>query len=274
VSHVSFRGGTIGPHAVRDVADIGTCCQIWSLTAGHVIQPTERLPSSAIGGDVSQGASFWGTIVWVFQQTRCDSAGDPTCNTSGPLNDTRFNPDAAAVIRYAPNLDPYPKTPPCQGSSSPTRKMQYGPSSWVHGPSGVIRIPTFSNCGSVNCLKMWGKHSDAPLGLLKIAEGQFVVRDMENTMAYYRVGPGDQASYERGTQGGDSGALVAWNGSGNRQVVGLHFAAESIRTWIGLYQRADYIKTAFYNAGRSFDHYWGTDATASRPSSTQYDNPC
>src|SRR5437879_302768 len=26
VSHVSFRGGTIGPHAVRDVADIGTCC--------------------------------------------------------------------------------------------------------------------------------------------------------------------------------------------------------------------------------------------------------
>ena len=121
---------------------------------------------------------------------------------------------------------------------------------------------------------MWGKHSDAPLGLLKIAEGQFVVRDIENTMAYYRVGPVDQASYERGTQGGDSGALVAWNGSGNRQVVGLHFAAESIRTWIGLYQRADYIKTAFYNAGRSFDHYWGTDATASRPSSTQYDNPC
>jgi hypothetical protein len=82
--------GTLGPHIVRDIPDIGTCCMIWLLTAAHVIHPPSRSPSAAIGGEVAQKTSPGGTVAWIFQLTRCDSASDPGCSTTGPVSDRKL----------------------------------------------------------------------------------------------------------------------------------------------------------------------------------------
>jgi hypothetical protein len=86
--------------------------------------------------------------------------------------------------------------------------------------------------------------------------------------------PMDEVSLERAAMDGDSGSLVAWNGSNNRQVAGLMTDQLVGNAKYIFYIRADYIKSAFYSAGRSFDHYWGTASSSYWPSTSQYDFPC
>ncbi|MGH7963087.1 MAG: hypothetical protein ACRERD_14865, partial [Candidatus Binatia bacterium] len=202
--------GSVGPHVVRDVADIGTCCTIWSLTAGHVIQFNDIAAGLAVGRVVTQGGQNWGTVTHKFQLQRCD----PNCSSSSPVNDTRVNPDVAAIVQPEPT--PFGMLRPCSGSSRPVRRMQFGGNDFVHGPSGVIRIPTFSSCGS-DCLKLWGVMSHAPKGRLQETEATITITARDN-IRKFREGPLDRVRLERGAIGGDSGGLVAWNGSGSRQV--------------------------------------------------------
>lgn len=258
--------GTVGPHVVRDVADIGACCTIWSLTAGHVIKYEDIPAGIGIGIGVTQGGQNWGNVAHIFQLQRCD----PNCSSSSPVNDTRVNPDVAAIVQPEPT--PFGMLRPCSGSSRSVRRMQFGGNDFVHGPSGVIRIPTFSSCGS-GCLKLWGVMSHAPKGNLYTTEGTFTAIGTDS-IRRFREGPLDQVRLERPAIRGDSGGLVAWNGSDNRQVAGLFIAASTGDERIATYIRADYIKTAFRDAGRSFDHYFGNDATASRPSTFEFDHPC
>ena len=66
-------------------------------------------------------------------------------------------------------------------------------------------------------------------------------------------------------QEGDSGALVAYSGTGRRHVAGVLIAGET-GTRKGIYIRADSIQTAFRNARKSFHHYWGTKSNYREPS--------
>jgi hypothetical protein len=149
--------GTLGPHVVRDVPDIGVCCQLYSLTAGHVIQDMSLpLPT---GRFIWQGSSRYGFFGWMFRLSPCVSQFYPTCIFSGwPLNDVSWTPDAAAIGHDT--FDQFPMYPPCNGAQKPVRRIQHGGAtfSYIDGPSGIIRIPTMSTC-SGNCLKTWGTHT-------------------------------------------------------------------------------------------------------------------
>ena len=63
--------------------------------------------------------------------------------------------------------------------------------------------------------------------------------------------------------GGDSGALVAYAGTGSRHVPG--FGA-----W---YVPSNDIKTAFENADKEFSHFWGTQSDYRAPSTQTCDPP-
>lgn len=117
---------------------------------------------------------------------------------------------------------------------------------------------------------MWGAVSDAPKGTVQELGASVLVNGDDGGV--YCFTPMVLASIQR-VAGGDSGALVAWNGESTRHVTGLMVAGNSSDSTIS-YIRADDLMTAFRNAGVEFDHYWGTNSTTLRPSTTQYDNPC
>ena len=258
--------GSVGPHVSRDLSDgIGYCCQLYSLTAGHVIHYTYQSPSLAWNSTIVQGLQFYGTVAWVFQETPCPPGGYNACYNA-VNNDTRIRPDAAAIGHSG--ADYYPMASPCSGVNKPVRRMQSNTNSWVHGPTGIIRIPLFSNCSGSSCLKNWGAFSHQPTGGLIGTEVTEFLFDASGT--WYKEGPLDNASYN--STGGDSGGLIAWNGQ--RDLAGLHEARSLDFPYYRAYIRLDYIQTAFYNAGASFDHYWGTASGKLRPSATAQDNPC
>lgn len=264
--------GTLGPHVIREAwNDIGACCQILSLTATHVVKHAQSVPLTpdSPGAVIYQGVSSWGTVALSFRLNPCGTPGNSSgCYVANPVtNDMRLNPDVAAIAHLNTlHRDPYPQTPPCSGSQEPTRKMQYGATSYVHGPSGLIRIATPGIS-----IKMWGTVSDAPKGTVDTLGASIVVLGDDNY--YYCYTPMDSGSIQL-LQPGDSGALVAWNGEATRHVTGLAVSGRLFWPYRVDYIRADDIQVALQNAGMSFDHYWGTNSTVLRPSSTQYDNPC
>lgn len=268
-----YNSGTLGPHIVRDEPDLGpgNCCQILSLTAGHIGKPLSAPPltPNSPAAIVYQGVTTWGTFAKMFQNIPCGTASNPgLCNSANPpTNDTRVLPEVAAIAHINTlHKDPFPRTPACKDSPEPVRRMQYGISSWVHGPTGVINVP-----GVGTELKMWGAVSDAPKGKLRYADVS-IFHDDYNGERFCFTPVDIIASITRAE--GDSGALVATDGG--RKVVGVAFSKGSTLPYGSdvRYIRADFIQNAFRNAGMSFHHYWGTDGTASRPSTTQYDNPC
>jgi hypothetical protein len=263
------KEGTVGPHVSRDVSDVGSCCYLYSLTASHVIQDPLFSPSGLSSIRITQPAGSPNTYGWVgyaFHQDPCYGTID-NChnNPSSSKNDTRLNPDAAAIGH--PFNDLYPMYSPCNGSQKPVRRMQYGVSSYVNGPTGVIRIPIFSNCS--NCLKNWGVYSHGSQGGLAATDTTVTLQLVlgEN----YKQGPVDLGTYS--SQSGDSGGLIAWNQT--RDVIGLHIGRFGGFTLYGVYTRLDFIKAAFYTAGVSFDHYWGTggDGSAGAVYRPSYPNP-
>lgn len=262
--------GTVGPHVSRDLADgIGYCCQLYSLTAGHVIQRTWLPPSNVWQQRVIlQGVFQYGRVSFMFQQNNCGSYSN--CSSYGtPANDVRIRPDVAAIGHEA-GFDYYPMLSPCNGTDKPVRRMQYGVNSWVHGPTGIVRIPNFSTCPG-KCLKIWGAKSHGIRSSLYATEQSHILATSQSGI-YVIDYPVDDHLPQTATQDGDSGALIAWNSS--RDIAGLHIASNQSYPYQGVYQRLDYIRTAFDRAGVSFDHYWGTAATKSRPSASPYDNPC
>ncbi|NOT57047.1 MAG: hypothetical protein HOP18_20800 [Deltaproteobacteria bacterium] len=275
ISSASYFNGTLGPRISRDFSDgIGYCCQLYTLTAGHVIQQPS-FPNSNVNNQrvVQQPAGRpYGYVAYMFRMTPCT---DGTCRIKSPKNDLRIRPDVAAIGHDG--ADFYPMTSPCTGAAKPVRRMQYGVTSRASGPSGIIRIPTFSTC--TGCLSVWGIHSHRTLASLKATEVSHVI-GYRNAAAdggqyvYYYIGPFDAFTPQTATVAGDSGALIAWDVT--KDLAGLVIGASSspFYFYYGAYQRLDYIKTAFYNVGASFDHYWGTAASASRPSTSPVDNPC
>ena len=214
----NLANGTLGPHIVRDVANIGTCCQILSLTATHVVKNLDASPlvPGSPAAVVHQGNLSWGTVVKSFYLRPCGTiANTIPCYGPNPItNDMLVNPDVAVIAHVnTSHRDPYPKSAPCSGSREPTRKMQYKRSSYVHGPSGLIRI---AHPGT--SIKMWGAFSDAPKGTVQYIDSLAIIEDHKGFL--YCLKPIDIASIEK-IQSGDSGALVAWNGSSTRHVAGL-----------------------------------------------------
>lgn len=262
----SGGNGTMGPHVSRDLSDgIGYCCQLYSFTSGHVVQATQ-LPPGNVNGQriILQGTFLYGYVAAIFQQNSCGSYYN--CWYYGtPANDIRIQPDVAAIGHDG--FDYYPMVSPCNGTDKPVRRMHYGVNDWKHGPTGIVRIPTFSSC-SGKCLRVWGVHLHRTPARLSATE---------TTQMTYAPGSGvyqidyplDVIVPTTASQGGDSGALIAWDET--RDIAGLLVGGDG---YYSLYERLDYIKTAFSNAGISFDHYWGTAATAYRPSFTGQDNPC
>lgn len=264
-----LANGTVGPHIVRDEADLGPgqCCQILSLTATHVVKPYAAPPLTPNSPQavIFQGTTSWGTVALSFQLVPCKVPGayDRCSEPNPPTNDMRVRPDVA-VIAHINTLhkDIFPKSPPCNGSPEPVRRMQFGGNDFVHGPTGLIRIALPGTS-----VKVWGAFSHAPKGdVAKVSASLFVTDPSTGQVFCYT--PLDIAGIR--AQGGDSGALVAWNGE--RHVTGLTVAGSLLQT---AYIGADHIKTALRNAGMSFDHYWGTHlGVATIPSNTEFDKPC
>jgi hypothetical protein len=244
---------SVGPHVSRDVNDVGSCCGLYSLTVSHFF----AFPAVVITGSTifqPQGSSStYGWFGFRFTQTPCYGTG-LFCRSNGVINDTRWNPDAAAIGH--PFNDGFPMPSPCPNSEKPVRRMVYGSGAnqYVNGPTGIIRIPFLGSCSS--CLKNWGVVSHGTQGGLSQAEITINLEYIVDQL-YIRQGPMDRTSANG--QLGDSGGLVAWNQTGD--VVGL--VTGILGTSSTDYTRAEYVKTAFFRAGVSFDHYWGTSANVS-----------
>jgi len=265
--------GTVGPHISRDISDgIGRCCQLFTFTAGHVIQDMSLpMPSGRI--IFSGGSALYGYFAFMFQQTPCTGQDYYTCRYfAGPVNDTRWNPDVAAIGHNT--ADNYPMAPPCSGAEKPVRRMQWGVNSYVDGPTGIVRIPTMSSC-SGNCLKTWGIYAHGGAGSLRSTEIFDAVGQLMPNGSYkwFYDGPMDTYNSTIAIIQGDSGSLVAWDGS--RDIIGMTNAANydivTGRFGYALYERLDYIQMAFSRAGVSFDHYWGTGSGKLNPSYTTSD---
>ena len=268
-------GGSVGPHVSRDVNDIGACCYLYSLTAAHVLDPHPDYPpiSATIyqpPRETGTSGSTYGFFGFRFRLSACYNT-ETFCDANGPVNTTWLKPDAAAIGHYSQSptgIDPIPMASPCNGAQKPVRRMQYGVGSFVSGPVGIVRVATTSNCS--NCLKNWGVMSHGTQGGLTV--NVETTTNLEYGPNYYiKHAPVNFANVSG--QGGDSGGLIAWNQT--KDVVGMLIAVPlSGPPTPTVYMRLDYVKTAFFNAGVSFDHYWGTDLIAigtRRPSNSQTD---
>ena len=252
--------GSVGPHVSRDISDVGACCFLYSLTNTHVLGPFDV--NITINSIYQPGGSTttYGWFGFRFLPSVCYN-GRSFCVFNGPVNDTRLKPDAGAIGH--PFNDLIPMNSPCNGSQKPVRRMQYGVGSFVDGPIGIVRIAT--SCS--NCLKNWGVMSHGTQGGLagNMTEVTDIINDGPNR--YLKFAPVNLANVF--ARGGDSGGLIAWNQT--KDVVGLVYAGVPTGgTPVG-YMRLDYVKTAFFNAGVSFDHYWGTNIVTNRPSNSQTD---
>ena len=274
--------GTVGPHVSRDFSDIGRCCQLFTLTAGHVIQDLS-LPIPSGRFIYSGGSASYGYFGFMFRLTPCTGQDRNTClYFAGPVNDTRWVPDVAAIGHDT--ADNYPMAPPCSGAQKPVRRMQYGTTSYADGPTGMVRIPTMSTC-SGNCLRTWGINAHHGTGKLRSTEvfdasaQEFPDGSGGTTTKWFYEGPFDTYNSTIAIVPGDSGALVAWDGS--RDMIGMMVAINYNvygQFRYALYERLDYIQMAFSRAGVSFDHYWGTGSGKLNPSYTTSDplnpSPC
>jgi hypothetical protein len=254
--------GSVGPHVVRDISDVGSCCYLYTLTNSHVLGPADtNVPIGAIYQPAVGSTATYGWFGYRFIMTSCVGSYF-YCAINGTINDTRLKPDAGAIGH--PFNDLIPMNSPCNGAEKPVRRMQYGTGSYVNGPIGIIRVPTAS---CTNCFKNWGVFSHGGAGSLNYSLTELNQLVAISSTRWVIVGPSNIANVT--SQDGDSGGLLAWNST--KDVVGLVFAGTQGGGPQTGYIRLDYIKTAFYNAGVSFDHYWGTDTVTSRPSNSQTD---
>lgn len=261
--------GTVGPHIVRDETTPGiACCQIWSLTAAHVVQYSdEPVPIGRLVYQPDTSRPFWGKVAHSWSAISCGS----NCGPTGYVNWTDQNPDVAAIAHIDLNHSESPTSFVATGNE-PIRRMIYGNrwpnADYVNGPSGLIRTP-----GIGTSVKMWGATSHAVGGSVDMIDASVLVYDADYPIInkLYKYCCVDRLN--KPIQDGDSGALIAYEGTGNRHVAGVAFAGDAVLpiTW---FTKAFDIQTAFINAGKGFHYYWGTSTNNRRPASTQCDGGC
>lgn len=275
--------GTLGPHIVRDEIQPGiACCQIWSLTAGHLVQRLALFPPAPGTVPVyqptnSSPGNLWGYVAHSWTNVTCNTPTDPNCNRpDAPVNFTDQTPDVGAIAHIGINhFDVYPHnalTDPedKQGtmvSASPIRRMKHGrpDGAYVSGPSGLIRTP-----GIGTNVKRWGAYSDASSSAnVSGIDLMLVSTDTETPnqpkFLYCCV---DKVNLP--VQKGDSGALIAYDGTGERHVAGVVFAG----TTQAYFTKAFDIQSAFINADKPFHYFWGTKENHRRPANSQCDGGC
>jgi hypothetical protein len=273
--------GTLGPHIVRDGTQPGgiACCQIWSLTASHVVQDFDEPPPvpgtrrvhqpTYIPGSPTVG--FWGYVAHSWSALACT----PICHlSSAPINWTDRTPDVAAIAHISLAHAENPNTFVATGNE-PIRKMRFGrnANNQINGPSGLIRTP-----GIGTKVKVWGTRTDAAnaVSVTDIDMAIVVVDPDDAVLKSYKFCCVDRANLLIAR--GDSGALVAYDGTGNRHVAGIAFAGDVDRNGNPIpgawFTKSFDIQTAFINAGKGFHYYWGTAANHRLPASTQCDGGC
>lgn len=289
---VGVGRGTVGPHIVRNEAQPGIlfCCQIWSLTAAHVVK-THISPPPTPGTravyqpSASSPGNLWGYVAHSWSQVRCDTPTDPNCTRPDrPINFTDQNPDVAAIAHIDVNhfdthphkalTDPEDTNGGASPSRSPIRRMRHGrsPGDYVSGPSGLIRTPSIGAQ-----LKMWGSTNSAS-NTGRVSSIDRVVRiidrdDPSRKFLYCCIDIVDLIAED-----GDSGALVAYDGTGSRHVASVAFAGlvdGANNPIVGtLFTKAFDIQGAFINAGQGFAYYWGTKENNRSPANSECDGGC
>ena len=187
---------------------------------------------------------------------RRSDGGDGRLWRSAPINQTYREPDIAA-IDHAPFGDYHPRPFNTPEDTDPIRNMQYRHNRHVRGPSGRILTPAYRDRH-----KIWGSYTPpGSTGRVEVVGMVGIIRSTDNRV--YKMCCVNVVDIV--VQEGDSGALVAYSGTGRRHVAGVLIAGET-GTRKGIYIRADSIQTAFRNARKSFHHYWGTKSNYREPS--------
>ena len=273
--------GTLGPHVVRDTdtSDNGTCCEMLSLTAAHVLNLYNYAPSSVAGlptyspGKFAEPQYEMGEIGHVFQLQSCGGLLEdigtgrlyppPSCNVySGNLvNNTLWRPDAG-LLSYGTKSVPFNEPE----GDEPTRRMQYRSTKDVRGPSGITMT---AEVGDDH--KVWG----SVIGAHDTGEVTAVDRCRSFARFYYPGAPVfrycgvNVMDYD--TLSGDSGAMVAYKGEGHHRIAGMVVGGGTVGGTTE-YVPASHIKEAFRRAGHAFSHYWGTDDDKWRPATDDGDD--
>ena len=272
--------GTLGPVIVRDRPYVGSCCQLLSLTNAHVVKDDpEDGPLTANTVEVHQATRnrFDGSLTRIGYVTHsfdgfvpCNTQPNTDCNRLGaPINSMHINPDIAAINH---GFFPSPFNNP--SGLEPTRKLHKSISDYINGPSGKIKAASRNHRHRV-----WGSRVPATskprvhaVGVTQIMTNH---ESEEVPPPQYKVCCVNVLEYE--TAQGDSGALVAYAGTGNRHVAGVVMGGgvELIRgslRHVTYYIKASDIMTAFRNTGYRFSHFWGTKSDYRRPSTSTCDN--
>ena len=273
--------GTLGPHVVRDTdtASGGTCCEMLSMTAAHVLNPSNYAPSSVEGlPTYSPGKYAWasyemGSIDYVFQLQSCGVVQEivgtgilvapSSCSGSSGshINDTLWRPDIG-LISYGVKSVPFDEPE----GDEPVRRMQYRSTKDVRGPSGYTRT---AQVGDDH--KVWG----SVIGAHDTGEVD-EVDTCRNFTRHFWVGAPvfrycgiNLMDYD--TTYGDSGALVAYKGEGEHRIAGIVVGGDLVYGTTS-YVPAANAKEALRRAGHTFSHYWGTYEEKWRPATDDGDD--
>ena len=262
VSGSWIGGGTLGPHIVRYIQG---CCQIWSLTAAHIVKHILDDPSPP-AGDVRIyqpdriGGTLAGYVAHMFELERCGTIHDNDCFYANAVtNYMTVTPDVAAIdlLPYNVQQSPWYNTPT---GTDPVRRLTTDHDSYKNGPSGVIRTATPGQW-----VKMWGAYSGPIEGSVFAVDRPVVLTGGQLQFKYCCLTGMNGSPIQ-----GDSGAIVTYKGTSNRHVVGMHVGGGA---GIGWFIPADDIKTAMEAEGKGFHHYWGTRSGYREPANTTCDPP-
>ena len=265
------RGGSLGPHVVRTVSQAGKCCQLWSLTAAHVVKyrlsdtnptPGTRSVYQPYAERPPAGDAI-GTVAHTFQLAPCGSA--LSCESSNaPKNWTHINPDIAA-INHGFVAEPFNHPT----GTKPTRHLQESADEdeYINGPSGKIMAAWYGHKHRV-----WGAATPGTSGRVALLNTCTTIRTPGTSNRYRVCGVNMILG---AINAGDSGALVAYAGTSNRHVAGVAIGSNGTFT---VYVPADDIMTAFANSSvggvsQAFNHFWGTKSSYRQPATTTCDEP-
>lgn len=274
--------GTVGPHIVRNGSDMGFCCKIWSLTAGHVVK---HLGDTFLGYDVIRvyqptvaSSRQFGFVEHTFTLSPCTS---PDCINDFPsnTNPSFIRPDVAAIAHANGHFHTDGPRPAgyLPVGVEPIRKMYQSPTAFTNGPSG--RIASYALGSS---FKYWSSNggTEGVFGTIDSIGATIAIRDTD--LRQYCLTDMDVGRLSVAVLVGDSGALVARESLGQRDIFGVQNARPFVNQGqpnIFSFSPAVNVKQAFSNANLSFHHYWGTakdSATANyrEPATDQCDGGC
>ncbi len=272
--------GTLGPHTVRDTdtASGGVCCQMLSLTAAHVLNPSNSASSWEGRATYSPGMydtlnNWVGSIDYVFHLRSCgviqqdpdtDTLYAPsTCSGSSGSNINEMNtrPDIGLVSygwKSVPLNDPE--------GAEPIRQMQYRATKWVRGPSGRTKMAKEEHKH-----KVWGAVTGAHATgrVTEVDECANFITEAAPGEPVYRYCGVNLMNYR--TRPGDSGATVAYKGEGHHDIAGMVVGGTE-DTEITYYIPANSISDALSRVDRGVSYYWGTAEAKWRPATDDGDD--